>query len=42
MIDFSGLNGHRFEKGSRLPFHSSCRVTVRRTVRLIVRDITVV
>ena len=40
MIDFSGLNDHRFDSGSLLPFHSSSRVSVRRTVRRMVRAST--
>ena len=41
MIDFSGLNENRLDQGSLFPFQSSWRVTVRRTVRLMVRAITV-
>jgi len=41
MIDFSGFSDQRLEKGSLLPFHSSCRVAVLRTVRRMVRPMTV-
>ena len=40
-MDFSGLNEHRLDQGSLFPFHSCWRVTVRRTVRRMVRAITV-
>jgi hypothetical protein len=41
MMDFSGSQERKFPSGSRLPFHSSCCVTARRTVRQATCRITV-
>jgi hypothetical protein len=41
MTDSSGTQDRKLASGSRLPFHSSCRVAARRTVRQVTCRITV-
>lgn len=41
MIDLSGSHAHRFRSGSRLPFHSSSRETIRLSVRRTRRRTTI-
>jgi hypothetical protein len=41
MMDFSGTQVRKLINGSRLPFHSSCRVTALRRVRQATCRITV-